>query len=147
MVARNGTDAMNILTRILWKISLGIAVVAVGLALWMRGERYAAQARMSDSLIKRAIAIGNANAEIARSQASLSKTIEAVAAVAAARKQQLRSHSDHVRKAINDAPMDADGPLAPVLRDQLDRLPDASVPDPTGNLAATGNTGSSIATK
>lgn len=115
---------MSILARLGWKIATAAAVAGLVLTLWFRGERYAEQAQASQALLKGAIAIGNANADAARLQFSLAKKIDAAAAVAVIRKQRLRSEADFVRKAINDAPMDDDGPLAPVLRDQLNRLPE-----------------------
>ncbi len=118
---------MSILARLGWKVATGAAVAGLILALWFRGERYAALAQATQAHLKGAIAIGNANADAARLQFSLTKKIDAAAAVAVIRKQRLRSESDFVRKAINDAPMDNDGPLAPVLRDQLNRLPERTL--------------------
>lgn len=107
----------------MFKAVLGLAVVALCIGLWVRGEHYAGRARSSEALLKSAIAIGNANAELARFQANQARTIDAIAAVNALKKRALRSDSDTRRKAIFDAPMETDGPLAPILRDQLDRLP------------------------
>jgi hypothetical protein len=131
---------MSLLARLGWKIATAAAVAGLVLILWFRGERYAAQAQASQVLLKSAIAIGNANADAAQLQFSLAKKIDEVAAVAVIRKQRLRSDSDIVRKAINDAPMDDDGPLAPVLRDQLNRLPERTAAgadrDPPAAVAA-----------
>lgn len=131
---------MSIFTQLLWKLTFGAAVAGLILALWFRGERYAAQAEASGALLKGAIAIGNANAEAAWLQSSLAKKIDAAGAVAAIRKQRLRSDADIARKAITDAPLEDDSPLAPVLRDQLDRLPEPPIPstgrDPAASVCA-----------
>jgi hypothetical protein len=120
----------------MFKAVLGLAVLALCIGLWVRGEHYAGRVRSSEALLKSAIAIGNANAELARLQANQTRTIDAVAAVNALKKRALRADSDTRRKAIFDAPVDTDGPLAPVLRDQLDRLPKPPGADARGDAAA-----------
>ncbi|MCA0201965.1 MAG: hypothetical protein LCH56_14225 [Proteobacteria bacterium] len=118
------------------KIVLGLAVLGLCIGLWARGEHYAARTRTSEALLKSAIAIGNVNAELARAQVDQARTIDAAAAVNALKKRTLRVDSDIRRKAIFDASVDTDGPLAPVLRDQLDRLPKPPSTDTSGNAAA-----------
>jgi hypothetical protein len=130
---------VKFLSPFLWKIASGAVALLALIGLWVRGDHYAARARTSESLLKSAIAVGNANAEVARAQAGLAKKIDAVAAVNALQKQHLRTRSDLRRKVITDAPIQADGPLAPVLRDQLDRLPERPGADPAPNVAAAGN--------
>jgi hypothetical protein len=119
-----------------FKIAAGIVVIALAAGLWLRGENYAARARTSEALLGSALAIGNANAEVARTQAERARTINAAAAVNAIRKRDLRRQSDTRRKDIFHAPPEADGPLAPVLRDQLDRLPERPSADAGRDLAA-----------
>lgn len=132
---------MTLISRLVWKFALGAAVAGLILVLWLRGERYAAQAQAGQALLKGAIAIGNANADAARLQSTLVKKIDAAQAVALIRKQRLRSDSDLVRKAITDAPLDDDGPLAPVLRDQLDRLPERPAAGPDRDPSAARSAG------
>lgn len=120
---------MNIfgaLAPILGRVALGVAVIALVAGLWFRGEHYAGEAAAAKGLLKAAIAIGNANAEVAKSQAALGRKIDAVATLNATRKAAIRADSDERRKDIIHAPPESDGPLAPVLRDQLDRLPERS---------------------
>jgi len=121
-----------------FKVAFVIAIAALCAGLWVRGEHYAARARTGEALLGSAVAIGNANAELARAQASQAKRIDAAAAVNALKKRALRADSDTRRKVIRDAPLDHDGPLAPVLRDQLDRLPESPHADPRGDSAAAG---------
>lgn len=130
---------MTVFSSVLWKAGLGVALLAVCIGLWMRGEHYAARARTSEVLLKSAIAIGNANAALARAQADQARKIDAVASLNALRKRALRTESDTRRKAIINAPVETDGPLAPVLRDQLDRLPEPSRADPRHGIAAAAN--------
>lgn len=132
---------MSLLPRLVWKIAAGATVAGLILMLWFRGEHYAAQAQANQTLLKGAIAIGNANAHAAHVQFSLARKIDAAAAVAFIQKQNLRSQADLVRKAVNDAPMDDDGPLAPVLRDQLDRLPERPASGADRDPAITGPSG------
>lgn len=129
---------MNALLR---KALFCAAVYALCGALWLRGEHYAARARTSEALLKSAIAVGNANAQIARDQALLMKKIDGVAALNAIAKRDLRATSDLRRKEITDAPSETDGPLAPVLRDQLNRLPEPSSGDPGRDVAAASDPG------
>ena len=130
---------MNILSSFLWKTVLGVALAAVIVGFWFRAEHYAERARTAEVLLKGAVAVGNANAEIARAQASVARKIDAVQDVHALRTRALRIRSDTRRKEIIDARPDADGPLAPVLRDQLDRLPERPGADPHRDTAAAGD--------
>jgi hypothetical protein len=130
---------VSFLSSFIWKAVFGAALLAALAGLWLRGEHYADRARTSEALLKAAVAIGNANAEIARTQSNLVKKIDAVQAIHALRTRAIRSHSDIRRKEIIDAPPDADGPLAPVLRDQLDRLPERPGADPRRDAAAAGD--------
>jgi len=123
----------------LFRITLGFALIALIAGLWLRGEHYAQRARLNERLLGSAISIGNANAAAAASQASAMRKIGAVAAVNAVRKRDLRRKSDDRRKEIINVPPDADGPLAPVLRDQLDRLPRRPRADASRDLAAPGD--------
>ncbi len=122
-----------------FKTVIGLAVFALCIGLWVRGAHYAARARTSEALLGSALAIGNANAALARAQADQGRKIDAAAAVNALRKRALRTESDSRRKAISDAPVDTDGPLAPVLRDQLDRLPKPPRADAGRDGAAAGD--------
>lgn len=115
---------MSFLSSIAFKLISGLAVVGLIVALWMRGNHYAEEATAAKALLKSAIAIGNANAEVAKSQAETVKRIDAVATVAAINKANIRAKSDARRKEIIHEPAFKDAPLAPVLRDQLDRLPE-----------------------
>ncbi|MCC6912457.1 MAG: hypothetical protein IT566_02050 [Rhodospirillaceae bacterium] len=121
------------------KALFGLALLGLFVGLWLRGEHYAARARTSEALLTSAVAVGNANAEVARLQALQTRKIDAVASVNALKKRDLRMDSDTRRKVIRDAPPDADGPLAPVLRDQLDRLPKPPRADARGDAAAAGD--------
>lgn len=92
-------------------------------ALWLRGEWHARRAHTNEIQLKSAIAISRANAALALEQAQLGRKIDATVAVNALHKRDLYLQSDVRRKAIANAPLEDDGPLAPVLRDQLERLP------------------------
>lgn len=130
---------MSIFAPLLWKAAAGAALLALCIGLWMRGDHYAARARTSEALLKSAIAIGNANAELARTYAAQAKVIDAVASVNALKKRDLRLDSDTRRKAITHATVATDGPLAPILRDQLDRLPKPPGADPRRDAATPGH--------
>jgi len=130
---------LNLLSSFVWKAVAGAAIAALFVGLWLRGENYAARARSSEILLKGAIAVGNANAEAARAQARIARKIDAVEAVRALRARELRTRSDTRRKEIIDARPDTDGPLAPVLRHQLDRLPERPGADPNRDTAAAGD--------
>lgn len=121
------------------KVAAAAAAVVLVAGLWLRGEHYAGRARTGEALLGSALAIGNANADVAESQAHLSKRIDAAAAVNALKKRDLRARSESRRKEIDDAPVEADGPLAPVLRDQLDRLPERPGADTPRDFAASGH--------
>lgn len=138
---------MNIFTRLFLKVAVGAAFMVLVAALWMRGERYAEQAHAREVQLKGAIAISNANAALTQIHADLARKIDASATVAAVRKQDLRLQSNLTRKAINDAPMDEDGPLAAVLRDQLDRLPERPDAGSAGRPAAALAAGGAVAAK
>ena len=127
---------MNLVQSITAKLLFGDLVLALLAALWARGERYARRASASEGLLASAIAIGNANAEISRVQASLAARIDAVAALNDVRKREIRRSSDIRRKVITDVAPETDGPLAPVLRDQLNRLPEPARSDPSRFIAA-----------
>lgn len=114
-------------------------MVAIVAALWFRGEHYAKRAATSEALLRASIAIGNANAQLAQNQAKTAKRIDAVASLASLRKAEIRAKSGEVRKVINDAPPENDGPLAPVLRDQLDRLPKPASAIPNNSDPAAGS--------
>lgn len=100
-----------------------IAAAVLIAALWLRGEWHARRADTSEIQLKSAIAISRANAALAAEHAQLGRKIDATAAVNALHKRDIYLHSDIRRKAITNAPSEDDGPLAPVLRDQLERLP------------------------
>jgi hypothetical protein len=129
-----------------FKIAAGIVMIALAAGLWFRGEHYAARARTSEALLSSALAIGNANAEVVRTQAERARTIDAVTAVNAIRKRDLRTRSDTRRKDIIHAAPEADGPLAPVLRDQLDRLPERPSANASRNSTAAAHPGGPAAT-
>ena len=127
---------MNFLSSAIWKLFAGTAFALALTILWLRSAHYAERARTSEALLKGAVAIGNANAEVARLQSGLARRIGAVEALHAVRMRDLRRQSQVQRKVINDAPPSADGPLAPILRNQLDRLPERTGTDPHRDLAA-----------
>lgn len=114
------------LSAIPWRLlaAIGIAAGVFYGAMFVVGT--IKRAATSEALLKSSLAIGNANAELAKSQAVAGKRIDAVATLAAIRKAQIRAASDERRKAINNAPAENDAPLAPVLREQLNRLPEHS---------------------
>lgn len=130
------------MTSLVHKAILGAFVGIFIVGLWLRGEHHARRVQTNEILLRAAIAVGNANAETARNQAALAKRIDAVAAVNALKRRETRQLSDLRRKAIIHAPYDADGPLAPVLRDQLDRLPEPASPDSRDHNAPAGTSGS-----
>ncbi|MGE3476977.1 MAG: hypothetical protein AB7H70_14340 [Rhodospirillaceae bacterium] len=121
------------------KALFGLALLGLFTGLWLRGAHDAARARTSEALLASAVAMGNANAEVARLQALQTRRIDAIASVNALKKRDLRMDSDTRRKVIHDAPPNADGPLAPVLRDQLDRLPKPPGADARDDAAAAGD--------
>lgn len=112
------------------KIAAATAVIAALAGLWLRAEHFAGRARTSEALLSSALAIGNANAALAEAQVNRAKKVDAIASLNAIRKRDLRVQSDIRRKEITDETPEADGPLAPILRDQLDRLPERPGPDP-----------------
>ncbi len=114
-------------------------IVAVMAALWFRGSYYAERAQVGEIQRKAAIAIGNANAALAREHAGVRIKADARAAVAALTKRQIYAQSEHRQQVISDAAMEEDGPLAPVLRDQLERLPNAPAGDASYRPAAAAN--------
>jgi len=127
---------MNFVHSIAAKLIFASLIVAFLAALWARGEYYARRAQTSEGLLASALAIGNANAEVARLQANLAVRIDAVESLNDIRKRDIRRTSDMRRKVIIDAAPETDGPLAPVLRDQLDRLPEPPRSDPNRLIAA-----------
>jgi len=121
----------------MWKLAGVILVGGVIAGLWIRSETAVRRAATSEALLDSAIGIGTANAQIAQIQAASSRTIDAAARLAALHKNEIRAQSDARRQEIIHAPAEFDGPLAPVLRAQLDRLPESPRSDEDRNLAGT----------
>ncbi len=71
-----------------------------------------------------AIAAATANAAIAEHAHREYARVQAATDAAAVAKIAIRRNADNHRRNITDAPHADDGPLAPVLRRELDRLPE-----------------------
>lgn len=117
---------------------LAAALVAV---LWWRGEYYARRAETNASLLAGAIAANEQNVRLAKEQAEIHARLSARISANVARSAELRAGADKERKAITDAPPEDDGPLAAVLRRELDRLLDANPADPSRYASSPGDPG------
>jgi hypothetical protein len=74
-----------------------------------------------------AIEVANNNSKIAEDQAKTFKAAQAVIAKGEQKKQAIRAQADVIREEISHAPPEDDGPVAPVLRRELDRLLEPAV--------------------
>lgn len=119
-----------------WKAAGIVLCAALILGLWARGVHHARRAETGETLLRAALAMSEANAALAQGRAAAAARIDAAARLAALRQQQIRADAAARRKEIADAPPDMDGPLAPVLRDQLERLPEPPGADPGRRPAA-----------
>jgi len=105
-----------------WKlvgIVVGCAMLALG-ALYIVGiikENGSLKVQLDN-----AIEVANSNAENLRLERIEHQRIETITTEVVTNKTQNRKKADTVRKEIVNAPPTDDGPIAPVLRRQLDRL-------------------------
>lgn len=82
------------------------------------------------------IELSNQNAEIAEKQRAEMERLQGIDAENAKLRARLRRASDDNRRAISNAPPSDDGPLAPVLRRQLDSLRGDEGPNAADRAAA-----------
>lgn len=108
--------------------SLFSAVVIT--ALWYRGSFHAARAEHATAALDASIEVSNANAEAASHYAAEADRFAAITGKTAEKKDDIRRKSEANKLEIISAPPSDDGPVAPVLRRWLDRLPNPPRPDP-----------------
>lgn len=116
-----------------WKL---VAVIGLGLGLFFGMVYVVGKIRASGMYQAQrdtAIEASRANAQIAKWQTDESTRLQDIVSENARVKIVTRKASDQTRRKITDAPLTDDGPLARVLRDELDRLPG------TGTLGGEGN--------
>lgn len=126
---------MAFLSGVPWRLVGIVALVLAVTALWYRGSHYEERAARFEKLLDSAIEVSNANAEAAKAYAEEAQRLNEVAAKAVQVRNDIRRSSEQRQREIDATLPENDGPLAPVLRDQLDRLPVATRPE--GNRSPT----------
>jgi hypothetical protein len=114
-----------------YAVAFGMVVLASSLAFFGHQNRLRQEAIISTLTVERDAANKRADHN-AREAAELHAQIvenERLAAEAAATRRSLQALTQEVQNAIASSPPTADGPVAPVLSDALDRLRQAKAPD------------------
>lgn len=124
-----GDVLLSFLFALPWKLIGVVALICIVTGLWYRGDHYMKRAATMETALDASIEVSNANAEAARAYAAEVDRISAVRVRTVEVKNDIRAKSERRRSEIAATPPDRDGPLAPVLRDQLNRLPVATYPD------------------
>jgi hypothetical protein len=105
-----------------WKLALaGAAVVALGIAAW-RVSGFIEEYHRRGAELDRMAAVNAANLEALAAIEADRQAAESALATALEASGARRLELEALRKDINRAPSDQDGPLAPVLGDTLERL-------------------------
>lgn len=124
---------MSFLAGIPWKL---VGVLALVLALsvsWFRGNYYKTENEHNAAALGQALDINESNAKAFERYRQQVAEIRAAAEVAVKTKTNIRRKSAERQEVIKNAPPEDDAPLAPVLRDTLDQLP-----EPEGGYGYTG---------
>lgn len=112
-----------------WKL-VGFFAVAIALTGLVHScQHYRDRAASLEVQLDRSIEVSNANAEAAKKYAAEVERIGTITVRAAEVKNDIKQRAEQRRAEIMSTPSDQDGPLAPVLRDQLNRLPVATYSD------------------
>lgn len=136
-----GDVLLSFLSALPWKLIGVVVLICLVTGLWYRGDHYMKRAAKLETVLDASIEVSNANAEAAKAYAAEVDRISAVRVRTVEVKNEIRAKSERHRNEIAATPPDRDGPLAPVLRDQLNRLPVATYPDAVHPATSASNSG------
>lgn len=114
---------MSFLGSLAFRLGAAALLVALCAILWFRGSYFKAEAARSNAALDAAIEVNGSNAAAFDKFREESARRERALVQGEKKKSEIRREADARKKEIHDAPPEADGPLAPVLRDVLDSLP------------------------